>query len=86
MQTTDIEGRPTNVEPTETKTRRTRADKGQPRAKLTPGQIRAQAEDRARQIEARVLGRVTAAVESAAEAIGGERGDALRSWLEEMPK
>ena len=94
MSATEVEDRPTNVEPTETRARKERSDKGKPRGprtRLTPGALRARAdemekEQAARELErcARALGQARKAIERAIDHAGGQAG-ALRAWLEAMP-
>lgn len=56
-----------------------------PRPRRTADEIRAAAETRAKDVEDRAVARARSAVEAAAKTIGGERGEAIRQWLELFP-
>lgn len=98
-----VEDRPTGVEPTETKARKQRSDKGQPRkprdpnaprkqrVALTPGQLRARADELEREAADRAIAKCAELCIKArgfldkAIETGAPKAEELRQWVELMP-
>lgn len=84
-----MEDRPTDVTPI--KTRKPRSDRGVPHAKLTPGQLRALADEREKTLAQRERERCVKELEKAQKHIeraiehAGDKADELREWALAAP-